>query len=160
MKVGNYIWREATALDRKQLELWIAADPDHAGTVEPEFFCRNAEGRECYAVEDGQGLVIFYLKLTSLYCGKVLQLDIQFRPHDRFARPKWTADALIDGMEWLKTATAGAGVARMTFTSTRPDLIAFAKRRLGFAERDGTLWYTVRPPGTQTDAENAVLVQQ
>lgn len=157
LQVGHFVWRPAGERDRKLIEGWIELDPDHAAKgVTADFFCVSGSLHECYAVEDAHGLVIFYLRLSSLDTMKTLRLHIQFRPHERFFRRHWTLDALMEGFDWLKTAGSGSGVERMVCRATRPDLVLFLERRLGF-QRDGEEFsYPIPPTHMSAQQGNAL----
>jgi hypothetical protein len=143
LKVGDYLWRPAGERARKLIEQWIEADSDHSGRVTADFFCKSTEGHECYAVEDACGLVIFYVKLNLPPGSRVLRINMLFRPYDRLKRRKWTADALVAGFDWLKQASEGVGLAEIVFKSSKPELVTFAIRRLGFQRRDDEFTYAI-----------------
>lgn len=155
--IGKYLLRRVDPRDGPLVDLWIEQDPYHRGHVKPEFFLVNKTDKECFAVEDRHGLVIFYVSMTMLESRSVIVLDVQFSPLNQIRTKKWVAEALMDGMTWLKQAAEGAGVKEIRFNSIQPSLVGFAQERLGF-RRDGEWLRLYIPPlHTTQGAEKAPL---
>lgn len=137
-KIGKYTLRPATERDRDLLAVWIEGDPDHRDKVTPKFFSEDKEGIECFAVEDEQGVVVFYIKMT-----RTLRLDVQFGPDETLAERERNAEALREGFKWLRTGAAGSGIHEILFSSTNDPLVGFAQRRLAFHKAPDELSYAV-----------------
>lgn len=159
-QIGNYSLRPVTECDRVLVTLWIAEDPDHRDRVEPDFFLKTESGKETYAVEDAQGFVVFYIKMTYLAMVHALRLDVQFGPVRTIADRERNGEAMREGFEWLRTGAQGAGFREILFDSTNEPLVAFAKRRLGFCGASGELSYHVVPITPQTFQEKSMQPQQ
>jgi hypothetical protein len=151
VNIGKYHLRRAGAQDLDLLAVWIAADPDHRNTVQPEFFATQGDGLECFAVEDESDTVVFYIKMT-----RALRLDIQFGPEETLAQREQNADALRSGFEWLHAGASGAGIHQILFNSTNPPLVNFATRRLGFDRSPEELLRVVTPLAGYKPQENTL----
>jgi|GEM_PF-2276416 len=131
---GPYTVREATEDDRKLLEEWIAADPDHAAKkVQPEFFYEKQPGVGCYLLCDAEGPIYFWK--TS----NVVRLDAQFGPSEHSADKLRNRDALIEGMDWLARMCAAKGATEILFDSVVPLLRRLAIRQMGCEAMPGEL---------------------
>jgi hypothetical protein len=156
--IGKHILRPATEKDRELIAQWIEGDPDHRGRVTPDFFLgkqpgkgerkRDIKGQECFAVEDLNGHVVFYIKMT-----RTLRLDIQFGPAGTIAEKQRNADALDGGFEWLRIAAAGSGIWEINFNSTNRPLTRYAERRLAFRKAPNELSHRVAALHSQTSEE-------
>lgn len=112
--------RPIAETDREAIGVAIAADPDHAGKVEPDFFIKAARGAESFAIGHKDGNVIMYVR-----CENVMRLHIQFVDGER------AAAALVMGLEWLKSKARERGFRELVYDSVTKKLIHFFER-LGF----------------------------
>jgi hypothetical protein len=148
-KIGRYSLRPVMERDRDLLAVWIEQDPDHRDRVDPDFFMRSDQGKECFAVEDDHGHVVFYIKMT-----RALRLDVQFGSDEMIADRERNADAMREGFEWLRTGAAGSGIWEILFDSTNEPLVRFAERRLAFRKVPDELSYKVAPPPAYRPGKN------
>lgn len=160
VQIGKYVLRPATARDRTLVEFWIRNDPDHRETTKADFFLKDTDQAECFAMEDEFGLVVFYIKMTRQIDPRqasiTLVLDIQFGPASTIEAKRRIGDALFEGFMWLSVACSGAGISALRFNSQNPGLITFAKTRLGFQGAPEDLFFTI-PPSTLKSAEENPL---
>jgi hypothetical protein len=147
-KFDGYSLRELDESDYKQLEEWIAADPAHAGLLDPEFFMGQAVNREGVLAEDPRVTVfalqdrkntLMYIRLT-----RASRVQIQFPPSPKpdGSREGFTAmhrhrkqitNALIKGMAFLEVGLAQAGATEWIFETESHSLKLMVERRMGFA---------------------------
>jgi hypothetical protein len=59
-KFGEFFLRPAGEQDRALAERWTAADPDHAGVIDPNFWLENKLGRDGFLLSDASGPVFFF----------------------------------------------------------------------------------------------------
>lgn len=151
---STFVARPVTEQDRELIGFWIMNDPDHCGRVDVDFFMTNTDKSNCLAVEDGFGIVVFYLRLT-IENGSLI-FDIQFGIDDTRHRQVITMCALEAGCKWFKKAASGLGLNNIRFESSNAPLQKFAERRLGF-ERDGhTLTYAIGAEDGEQAQEKAL----
>jgi hypothetical protein len=141
---GGYTVRAVNEKDRPYLEQLIAADPYHRDILTADFFLKLTPGEDSWALEDGQGTVVFYFKTTT-----AVRIAIQFPPtltrSDRYRH----AEALEKGMRWIGGLLAANKFHEVLFDTDGPELRQFAKQRLGFEEASllvRTLKGTSEPP--------------
>lgn len=132
--VGPYRLRPVTEQDRPLLQLWIDADPFHAGRVLPDFFLRLQPGEGAWAFEDAMERVVFYLKTQN-----AARLHIQFGPSRTADDRERNREALLLGVEWLERQLAANLFHEMVFDSVNPALMRHAKRRLAFQDVPGEM---------------------
>lgn len=125
---AGYQIRKANEADYERLMAWIAADADHRGRVQPEFFFKEEPGVECMVVEK-DGEIKFFFRLL-----RALRVDIQFGPSQTKEEKAENAAVLQDGFEWLMQMAQESGFRQVTFESESRELKAFTKRRFGFKE--------------------------
>lgn len=111
-------YRPTTNTDKNKIVEWIAADPDHAGKSEAEFWLPDKDV-SCFAVEDELGAV-FYVRAET-----VMRLHIQFAPNQR-AR---TARAIDEFTPWIAAAGTKKGCKQMLFESVFAPLVRFLEKR-------------------------------
>lgn len=138
-RFSDYTLRPVTLEDREHAAQWIAADPEHAGRVAPEFFVPEPEikdGRkesnpreECFLLQDKWGAPIFYFKME-----RAVRIHIQFGPTTTKDDRLRTMAALEAGLEWLSRSSAKAGIRQIIFSSTFAPLVRFCRKHLGFRE--------------------------
>ena len=120
---------------------WTAADPDHRGKIDPEFWLEQRPGMDSVLVEDSQGPVFFFkaqlLDQTARNHGPIAQIFIQFMPCATEEDRERTRHALMQGTAWLAPVLEQSGAEEMFFDTRQPKLIAFCQKRLGFIV-DGT----------------------
>jgi hypothetical protein len=152
----GYTLRLTEERDRPLLTTWIAADPNHAGRVLPDFFLRNPPGEDCWALEDVAGHVVFYFKTQT-----AVRLHIQFGPAETEAERAVNREAMLCGMRWLETRLCANNFREMVFQSDNRILRIFATHELGFREARGELTHAIRgAPDTNTFAYSGKANQQ
>jgi hypothetical protein len=133
--------------DPRHLDLaraWTLADPDHAGSVRPEFWIEQGEGCEAWLLTDEEGPVYFF---KAVHCQPDVEVHIQFPPYPAAApilsqvhHRNRLALALVEGMRWLECRLKAAKRMReIRFDSRDPKLIRFAEKHLGFTNEGGHL---------------------
>jgi hypothetical protein len=155
-KFSEYTLRPVTLEDREHAARWIAADPEHAGKVEPEFFVNPEPEAECFLLLDRWGEPIFYFKME-----RAVRVHIQFGPTAATKADRLrTMAALGAGLNWLERSSAKAGIRQIIFSSTFQPLIRYCKNKLGFRESASQLLRGVSitreaPPATEKSANTA-----
>ena len=134
LRFSGYTLRPAVRKDWRRAVQWTAADPDHAGKINPEFWLEQRPGMDSVMVEDSQGPVFFFK--TQLLITKekriTAQVFIQFMPRETVEDGNRTRQALTEGMAWLEPVLQQSGAEEIFFTSRQLKLIAFCQKRLGF----------------------------
>lgn len=142
-KFDGYSLRALGEEDYRRLDQWIAADPAHAGILDPEFFMGQAIDRSgelaadprvtVCALDDDKG-TLMYLRLT-----RASRVQIQFPPtpepegsREGFKHRREIVNALIRGMAFLEVALEHAGATEWIFESESPQLRAMVEKRMGF----------------------------
>jgi hypothetical protein len=139
LQFGGYMLRPAggNLLNRRMADLdlaraWTAADPDHAGRIEPGFWLQQGIGVDSYLASDRSGPLLF-LKIVK-HCFTETEwhaeLHVQFAPGER----ERTRCALMKGMEWLIPILERSGAREIYFATRNQTLLRFAVKRLGFKE--------------------------
>jgi hypothetical protein len=143
-KFGDCFLRPTDERDRELAERWTAADPEHAGTIDPGFWLENRLGRDGFLLSDRQGPCYFFkmhiIKSMALMEGpihNVVQIFIQFPPCEE-GRPMRVFRALAEGCQWLERTVIPMGAEELIFDSRNESLIRFCIKRLGF-ERHGEM---------------------
>jgi hypothetical protein len=113
--------RKPTPEDLERFRECLAADPDHIGQDADEWI----KG-ELITFFDEQGNRV-WVKVEP-----VLRLSIQ---HDQAAPKEALREIIYKGFAWLQGAARQKGCAEVIFESTAKPLIAFCRRRFGFAQR-------------------------
>lgn len=151
-KFGEYFLRPANELDRALAEKWTAADPEHAGVIEPGFWLENRLGRDGFLLSDQRApLYFFKMHIHGIYDLRLpdaagtngpvemfeslhdaVQVFIQFPPF----RDGRVMRGLTEGCKWLERTIAPMGARELFFDSKNESLIRFCVSRLGFT-RDG-----------------------
>lgn len=129
--------------DWRYLELaraWTAADPDHAGRVQGEFWIEQGEGFESWVLTDEEGPVFFF---KAIIRDGYVEVHIQFPPYPQEAPIERQAHhrrrlslALIEGMRWYEQRVR---IRELRFDSRNEQLIRFAEKHLGFKNDGGQL---------------------
>jgi hypothetical protein len=138
--------RTATAADLEMLRAWIAADEDHRETTLPEFFVKAPAGVSCGIVSDPIGPVF------AIRFERCLRLHIQFMPQATASDRGRVADALLEGLGWLKNFARGQSFQQLIFVSAVQPLVRFCERRLGFRQSHYELTLDLTPPPVTNDA--------
>jgi hypothetical protein len=136
---GGFCLRSATRADLPLAVSWTAADPDHAGRVDPEFWVEGNPGQESYLLSDQIG-PLFFFKMC-LYekpdAERLVEAHIQFAPRRSPEDILRTREGLEKGFSWLEMVLRSRGIAELFFHSKERTLIAFCVKHLKFArERD------------------------
>lgn len=139
----GYTVRPITEQDRPYLELQIAADEYHRDKVTPDFFLNLLPGESAWALEDGDGRVVFYFKNSP-----VVRMHIQFTADHSLTGKKRTMYGLLRGLAWIEAIFRVARFREIIFDVDSPELETFAKRSLGFSEARNLLSRLV-PADTQ-----------
>jgi hypothetical protein len=120
---------------------WTLADPDHAGSVRPEFWIEQGEQCEAWLLTDEEGPIYFF-KAVRRYPD--IEVHVQFPPYPAVApitsqihHRNRLSLALIEGMRWLEQRAKS--VREIRFESKNPKLIRFAENHLGFTNEGGHL---------------------
>ena len=130
-KFEGYSLREIEHEDGARLDQWIAADPVHAGVLDPEFF---ADPRvTALVLEDRRGPLMFIRLARST------RVHIQFPPEPRekgiqelIRHRKQLRNALIKGMAFLEVGLGRAGSSEWIFESRSDNLRRLVEKRMGF----------------------------
>lgn len=161
----GYELREATPDDLPLATEWTKADPEHNGSIDPDFWIqakRNPEtgelqhqpmkldpGAERWVLTDRHGAVFFFR------IEKAVRVYIQFGPNKTSRDRDRNGKAMECGFKWLATMLAMRSVREIVFDSRVDALRAFCGRRLGFKQKASTLTkriplYTPSEPAAQT----------
>ncbi len=122
--------------DASMLREWIAADPNHAGRFDAEWWLqkdsltvrRAAAGEpvpivENYLAVDKEGPLLF------LRCSNAMRLEVQFSPLAEFR----IATTLGAGMPWLANEARKRRYAQIIYESRSARMVRFLER-IGFRE--------------------------
>lgn len=146
-KFEGYTLRAIDESDYVVLEKWIAADPKHAGVLDPEFFMGQVVDGEGRLAEDPRASVfalcdrknvLMYIRLA-----RASRVHIQFAPEPeadnsgeqlKAQRRHKTemANALIKGMAFLEVGLERAGCSEWIFETVSPELRNITVRRMAF----------------------------
>jgi hypothetical protein len=137
---SGFTLRPAIPKDRTLAAAWTLADPFHKARVNPNFWLEQAFGKDSYLLSDARGPVFFF-KLERLSEEKV-ECHIQFMPANLPDARERTRAGLIQGFEWIERVLGMNSVRSLVFNGDNPELIRFAKKRLGFTGETSRL---VRP---------------
>jgi len=115
-------FRKTAEADRKKLEEWIAADPDHQGRGNPEFWLPQdpASKIQTFAVQDEHGDVFF---VRGENC---LRLHIQFAPASEKRR---LAKAISEFTEQISGSARHLKYTEIIFESVFKPLVRFLSKR-------------------------------
>ena len=147
-KFDGYSLRHVEESDYERLEKWIAADPAHAGILDPEFFLGQALNEHGELGEDPRVTVfvledrkqpLMYIRLT-----RASRVQIQFPPapapdggREQFRAlhkyRKDIANALVKGMAFLEVGLERAGCMEWIFDTQSSSLRGMVQKRMGFA---------------------------
>ena len=133
LQFSGYTLRPVGAGDRELAAEWTAADPEHAGKIEPEFWLEQRPGVDSVLVIDAKGPVFFFK--AAMYQGgtkRTAQVFIQFMPCETEEDRERTREALMQGMQWLEPVLKQGGAEEIFFDSRERKLITFCVKRLGF----------------------------
>jgi hypothetical protein len=123
--------RKAEEADREKLNQFIAADPDHAGKSQAQFWIDQGAGVESIVFNDGteekRGDTDIFVRLTM-----VARIDVQFPPNEERGARMAIGQLMKQGMPWLMAELKKRGIREVIFDSTSPGLVATC-RRFGFA---------------------------
>jgi hypothetical protein len=126
--------RRAEPKELDRLNEFIAADPDHAGKCQAQFWIDQAPGVESVVFNDGPeekpGDTDVYVRLTM-----VARLDVQFPPNKTREKKMAIAQLMKQGMPWLMAELKRRGIREVVFDSKSPGLIAMCKR-FGFEAKE------------------------
>jgi hypothetical protein len=121
----NYVVRPISEKDRAYLTTLIEADEYHRNQMTADYFLKLKPGEDAWALEDEKGTVLFYFKTQT-----AVRLSIQF------ANPDNTRNriALLKGLAWIEARLSANSYREILFQTDAPELMAMAKRRMGFRE--------------------------
>lgn len=137
---GPYKVRPVGEHDRPFLAQLIAADEYHRNRMTPDYFLERRPREEGWALENREGRVVLYFKLST-----VIRLAVQFGAEER----RENRAAMIAGTDWIEGMLRASGFGELVFDTEGPELKRFAERRLGFAEASvlsRTLYPMPKPP--------------
>lgn len=130
----GYTVRRITERDRPYIQIWIDADPHHRGKITANFFLKLHPGEDSWALEDEQGMVVFYFKT-----GTAVRVFIQFAPEADVTQKLENRNALMKGLHWIEGLFRANKFREIIFDTQAVDLANFAKRRLSFLDAPGLL---------------------
>lgn len=135
----GYTLRPATVRDLKLACEWTAADPDHAGRVDPWFWIESRAN--CFLLFDSEGPIFFFKGIRE---ANIFGIHVQFPPYDRpemrHRLRQRISQGLIEGLMWLEEQLCESpSPIQLIFESETPALIRFCERRLGFKMEAGKL---------------------
>lgn len=125
----GYTVRPLTEQDRPYLDLQIAADEYHRDRMTADFFLKLQPGEDAWALEDSQGMVVFYFK-TETAC----RIHIQFMAGSDHAAKRKNAYALLGGLTWLEGILRSNRFRELLTDIDSPQLREFCQKHLGFQE--------------------------
>lgn len=134
----GYTVRPITEQDRPYLQLQIDADDYHRHKMDADFFLKLKPGESAWALEDEQGLIVFYFKNVP-----VVRMHIQFAVDDRLEAKRRNIDALSRGLAWIMGIFRVARFREIITDPDGPELSLFLRRRLGFVDAPRLLWTAV-----------------
>jgi hypothetical protein len=164
---GEYLLRPAGTNGNAEADLelaraWVAADPEHAGKVLPEFWIEQRLLRDSFLLRDSVGPIYFFkmhlesrttlqienaaMKAEPNVWEDVVRIFLQFHPYDvnmgrvfeRYVLRNRITRGLEEGMIWLERMLRQGPVKEYYFDSQNESLIRFSQKRLGFT-RDGSI---------------------
>jgi hypothetical protein len=111
--------RSVTEQDRIKLEQWIAADPDHVGRGNPDFWIKSEPHVRQFVMQDSCG-DIFFVRAEN-----VLRLHIQFAPDQKIR----TARAIDEFTPLIAVGAKKEHYKQLIFESVFQPLIGFLEKR-------------------------------
>lgn len=129
---SGYTLRPAATSDLSLAQDWTEADDDHRETTFPTFWLAQGEGCDSYLLSDPIGPVFFFKMVRVDGATQAVELHIQFMPEAQPRDRERKREGLTQGMEWLERILRASGISHIRFKSTKPELIAFCRKRLGF----------------------------
>jgi hypothetical protein len=143
----GYTVRPLDERDRPYLNLQIRADDFHRGRMNADYFLKLEPGEEAWALEDEQGMVVFYFKTAT-----AVRMSIQFPAIEGAEDKARNRSALLKGLVWIEGIFRANRFREILFDTEGVELANFAKRRLGFREAPGLLTRPLQPT-TQEKSE-------
>lgn len=155
-RFGRYTLRPAGAgvWDHRLAREWTAADRDHAGRVDPEFWTEQSLGRDSWLLIDHSGPLLFF-KLIVIQQptddqGGTVEAHMQFAPEPEGEEEKKllelrTIGGLTEGLRWLERVLTQSRIDAIFFDSTSETLVAFSVRKLGFIQTGSRLHKRLTP---------------
>jgi hypothetical protein len=137
----TYTVRPASERDRGYLETLIESDPYHHHQMDADYFLKLKPGEDAWALEDDKGQVLFYFKTQT-----AVRLSIQFAQAETSADKTRNRIALLKGLAWMEAQLAANSYREILFQTDAPELVAMAKRRMGFREVSGLAREIGLPP--------------
>ncbi len=113
-------YRPVLESDRAKLAEWIAADPDHAGKCDPDFWLKPEDGVRLFVVQDEVGDV-FFVRGENL-----LRLHLQFCP---VSERKRLAKAIDEFTPLIAHGARKQHYKQLIFESVFKPLIRFLSKR-------------------------------
>jgi hypothetical protein len=137
----GYTVRPLSERDRPYLDEQIKTDPFHRGRMDADYFLKVKPGEDSWALEDGQGRVVFYFKTAA-----AVRLSIQFPSIGGAEDKTRNRTAMLKGLAWIEGIFRANRFREILFDTEGVELANFAKRRLGFIEPHGLLIRPIDPP--------------
>jgi hypothetical protein len=136
----GYTVRSLTERDRPFLEMQIKADEYHRDWLTADFFLKPKPGEDAWALEDEQGMVVFYFKTAT-----AVRMYIQFPAITTIEDKVRNAAGMMKGLKWLGDILRHNKFREIIFDTKRAELANFAKKRLGFRDASGLLVRSIAP---------------
>lgn len=136
----NYVVRPVGEQDRQYMETLIKADEYHAERMDADFFLNLKPGEDAWALEDEQGKIVFYFKTQT-----AVRLSMQFARAETSKEKTKNRIALLKGLAWIEAQLRSNCFREILFQVDGPELMAMAKRRMGFRESLGGELYREIP---------------
>jgi hypothetical protein len=136
----GYTVRPLTERDRPYLEMQIRADEYHRDWMTADFFLKPEPGEDAWALEDHQGMIVFYFKTAT-----AVRMYIQFPAITTIGDRVRNAAGMTKGLAWISDIFRHNRFREILFDTKRPELANFAKRRLGFRDACGLLVRSIAP---------------
>jgi hypothetical protein len=147
---AGYTVRPLSEKDRPYLEVQIRADQYHQGRMDADYFLKLNPGEDAWALEDEQGLVVFYFKTAT-----AVRIFIQFPSIESAEDKARNRSAMTKGLAWIGGVFRNNRFREILFDTKNPELANFAKKRLGFRAADGLLVCSIAQPDPQTASQEA-----
>jgi len=137
---AGYTVRPLSEKDRPYLDVQIRADQYHQGRMDADYFLKLNPGEDAWALEDEQGIVVFYFKTAT-----AVRISIQFPAIEGAEDKARNRSALLKGFAWIGDIFRNNRFREVIFDTEGVELANFAKKRLGFRESPGLLIRSIWP---------------
>lgn len=138
----GYVVRPVEERDRAYLSDLISNDSYHEDCMDADFFLSLQPGEDAWALEMKEtGKVILYFKTQT-----AARVSLLFSGTDTREDKTRNRLALMKGMAWIEAQLRANSFRQILFDTKGAELMAMAKRRMGFRESSGDLVRDIPSP--------------